>query len=235
MLVLNDISVHYGRTPAVKNLSLKVDEGQIVGLIGPNGAGKSTTLLAICGALTPASGEIIFEGASLVGEAPEDVLRRGISLVPEGRQIFADLTVEENLIIGATVQTERKEVQKDIDRMVNRFPVFKTYFRSSAGKLSGGEQQQLAIARALLSRPRLVLLDEPSLGLAPFLVDQVFEIIEGLREEGVTILLVEQNAARAVDLADYTYVLRSGAPEMQGTRAELLNSADFVTAYFGER
>lgn len=235
MLVLNELCVQYGRTPAVENLSLHVDERQIVSLIGPNGAGKSTTLLAICGVLAPATGQILFDGASLVGESPEDVLRRGISLVPEGRQIFADLTVEENLIIGATVRTDRKAVKEDIDRTVERFPVLRAYYHSSAGKLSGGEQQQLAIARALLSHPRLLLLDEPSLGLAPFLVDIVFEIIEGLREEGVTILLVEQNATRAVELADYTYVLRSGFLETQGTRAELLASTDFMAAYFGER
>jgi branched-chain amino acid transport system ATP-binding protein len=204
-----------------------------VTLVGPNGAGKSTTLLAIVGMARPTSGRITFGSDSLVGESPENIVRRGISLVPEGRRIHATLTVEENLRLGATVRNDRAAVRADLDDVLNRFPILGTYLRNPAGKLSGGEQQQLAIARALLSRPRLLLLDEPSLGLAPLLVDLVFDSLERLRTEGMTILLVEQNAMRAVELADRAYVLRTGTIELEGARDELLERADFEAAYLG--
>jgi branched-chain amino acid transport system ATP-binding protein len=217
----------------VHGLSLDVAEGELVGLIGPNGAGKTTTLLAICGVVAPSSGDIRLQGESLLGLTPEAIVRRGISLVPEGRQIFTDLTVEENLIVGASVRSDRRAIQRDVEGMVERFPVLATYLKTSAGKLSGGEQQQLAIARALIARPRLVLLDEPSLGLAPLIVDRVFEIIDELRAEGSTILLVEQNATRTVKAADRTYVLRTGRLEAAGTRDELLARDDLAATYFG--
>ena len=233
MLKIEHLHVHYGRIAAVRGISLHVDEGEIVTPVGPNGAGKSTTLLAIVGMARPTSGGISFGSDSLVGESPEKIVRRGISLVPEGRRIHATLTVEENLRLGATVRNDRAAVRADLDDVLNRFPILGTYLHNPAGKLSGGEQQQLAIARALLSRPRLLLLDEPSLGLAPLLVDLVFDSLEKLRTEGMTILLVEQNAMRAVELADRAYVLRTGTIELEGARDELLATADFETAYLG--
>jgi branched-chain amino acid transport system ATP-binding protein len=235
MLQLNDVVIRYGRTAAVHGLTLEVNEGEIVGLIGPNGAGKSTTLMAIIGVLQPSAGDIRFQGQSLVGMPPEKVVREGVALVPEGRRIFADLTVGENLLIGTTIQRDRAAARDQIDRICERFPVLRRYFKASAGKLSGGEQQQLAIARALLCEPKLLLLDEPSLGLAPFIVDQVFEIVQELRRDGVTVLLVEQNAARTVELADRSYVLHSGRGELLDAGEEMLTTAALSAAYFGDR
>ncbi len=178
MLELKDVSVSYGRINAVQGLSLEVKQGEFVGLVGHNGAGKSTTLMTITGALSPVSGEILLDGQSIVGLAPDEILRRGIALVPEGRRIFGRLTVGENIKIGATVRKDRKGVDDDIRKMLERFPVLERYWNTSGAKLSGGEQQQLAIARALVSRPKLLLLDEPTLGLAPLMVDRVFDILE---------------------------------------------------------
>ncbi len=232
MLTIENLHVHYGRLTAVKGISLHVESGEIVALIGPNGAGKSTTLAAIMGLVRPAAGRITFEENSLVGQAPENVARRGISLVPEGRRIFATLTVEENLRLGATVGRGRN-FNDDSRDVFDRFPVLKQYYDTPAGRLSGGEQQQLALARALLSRPKLLLLDEPSLGLAPLLVDLVFDSLERLRADGVTMLLVEQNAARAVEFADRTYVMVTGKINLEGERDALLAEADFEAAYLG--
>ncbi|MDX6561369.1 MAG: branched-chain amino acid transport system ATP-binding protein, partial [Gaiellales bacterium] len=206
MLELRDVSVSYGRIAAVQGLSLEVEQGEFVGLVGHNGAGKSTTLMTIAGALSPVSGDILLEGQSIVGLAPDEILRRGIALVPEGRRIFGRLSVGENVRIGATVRKDRKGVEEDIRNVVERFPVLQRYWNSSGAKLSGGEQQQLAIARALVSRPKVLLLDEPTLGLAPLMVDRVFDILEQLHASGTTILLVEQNAARTIEMADRTYV-----------------------------
>lgn len=234
MLRLSDVWVHYGRIAAVQGLSIEVSEGEFVGLVGHNGAGKTTTLNTISGSLRPTTGDITFDGQSIAGLAPDAILRSGISLVPENRRIFARLTVWENLKIGTTTRSDRAEAQADINRMLERFPVLGTYRDRSGAKLSGGEQQQLAIARALLSRPKLLLLDEPTLGLAPLMVDRVFEILADLKEEGVTILLVEQNAARTIEVADRTYVLRSGGRvEFHGTAEELGKIADFESAYIG--
>jgi branched-chain amino acid transport system ATP-binding protein len=235
MLRVEDLHVRYGRIAAVRGISLHVEEGEIVSMVGPNGAGKSTTLATICGVISPAKGTIRLDGRSLVGEAPERIVRRGVSLVPEGRRILGTLTVEENLLLGATIRrrTDRAGVRRDLAETLERFPILAAYLHSPAGRLSGGEQQQLAIARALLSRPRVLLLDEPSLGLAPLLVDLVFEALGRLRDEGVTMLLIEQNAMRAVELADRSYVLRTGTIELEGTRDELLEHADFETAYLG--
>jgi branched-chain amino acid transport system ATP-binding protein len=227
MLVLDEVYVHYGRIGAVQGLSIAVNEGEFVGLVGHNGAGKSTTLLAITGVLRPSAGDIRFDGRSIVGKSPESILRQGISLVPENRQIFSRLTVGENLKIGTTIRRDRREAAEDIDRLVERFPILGHYFNSLAGRLSGGEQQQLAIARALLARPRLLLLDEPSLGLAPLLVDRLFDILEELHGEGVTMLLVEQNVARTIRTAERTYVLRSGGKVvLQGSAEELQKIPD---------
>ena len=234
MLELKDVSVSYGRIAAVQGLSLEVKQGEFVGLVGHNGAGKSTTLLTIAGALSPVSGDILLEGKSIVGLAPDEILRRGIALVPEGRRIFGRLTVGENVRIGATVRKDRKGVDEDIRNVIERFPVLQRYWNSSGAKLSGGEQQQLAIARALVSRPKVLLLDEPTLGLAPLMVDRVFDILEELHEGGTTILLVEQNAARTIEMADRTYVLRTGGRiQFHGTAAELAEIGDFETAYIG--
>ncbi len=234
MLELKALSVSYGRIAAVQGLSLEVKEGEFVGLVGHNGAGKSTTLLTISGALSPVSGDILLEGQSIVGLAPDEILRRGIALVPEGRRIFGRLTVGENVKIGATVRKDKKAVEDDIRNVVERFPVLQRYWNSSGAKLSGGEQQQLAIARALVSRPKVLLLDEPTLGLAPLMVDRVFDILEQLHQGGTTILLVEQNAARTIEMADRTYVLRTGGRiQFHGTAAELAEIGDFETAYIG--
>jgi branched-chain amino acid transport system ATP-binding protein len=236
LLKLNDVWVHYGRIPAVQGLSLHVDEGEFVGLVGHNGAGKTTTLWTITGVLRPSFGEITFEGRSIVRLSPDQILRLGISLVPENRRIFARLTVGENLRIGTLGRRDRRAAGTDIRRMCERFAVLGRSFDRPGSKLSGGEQQQLAIARALLARPKLLLLDEPTLGLAPMMVDAVFEILSELHEEGVTILLVEQNAARTIQVADRTYVLRSGGRiELEGSSEELLASGDFAGGYIGLR
>ena len=234
MLTITDLSVHYGRVRAVQNLSLEVKKGELVGLVGHNGAGKTTTLMTIAGVLKPAAGDIFLEGRSIVGESPDGILRRGISLVPEGRRIFGRLTVGENLRIGATSRKSRETTDEAIRRMTERFPVLERDWSKSGAKLSGGEQQQLAIARALLSEPKLLLLDEPTLGLAPLMVDVVFEILEKLRQDGVTMLLVEQNAARTIEIANRTYVMRAGGRiEFHGTPEELARRGDFESAYIG--
>ncbi|HJU48343.1 MAG TPA: ABC transporter ATP-binding protein [Gaiellaceae bacterium] len=233
MLEIADLRVSYGRIPALHGISLHVDTGEAVAIVGPNGAGKTTTLSAIFGLVAPAAGTIVFEGASLVGSSPERILRRGLALVPEGRHIFGTLTVGENLQLGTTARRDRAEAAVDLRSVLERFPVLKAYYGRTAATLSGGEQQQLAIARALLSRPRLLLLDEPSLGLAPVVIDVVFDALEELRREGVTILLVEQNAARAVEFADRAYILRTGRVAHAGTREEILQMEDFETAYLG--
>jgi len=203
----------------VRGISLHVDEGELVGLIGPNGAGKTTTLSSIVGVVPVASGSITFEGRPLAGTSPEAIVRGGIALVPEGRRIFGRLTVEENLRLGATGRSDA-DVGRDAAEMMERFPILERYRSSPAGKLSGGEQQQLAIARALMSRPRLLLMDEPSLGLAPLMVNRVFELIAELRSEGMTTLLVEQNARRTLKGADRTYVLQNGTLQFETTAGQ---------------
>jgi branched-chain amino acid transport system ATP-binding protein len=233
MLEIEDLHVSYGRVPALRGVSLTVNAGEIVAVIGPNGAGKTTTLGTVFGLLKPVSGSITLEGQSLVGLAPERVVRLGLALVPEGRHIFNSLTVAENLELGATVRADRIEVRRDLAQLYERFPVLDRYRGAPAGRLSGGEQQQLAIARALLSRPRLLLLDEPSLGLAPVVIDLVFDLLAELRDEGVTILIVEQNAARTVDLADRAYVLRTGQVALSGSRDDLAATEDLEAAFLG--
>ncbi|MBS1880625.1 MAG: ABC transporter ATP-binding protein [Actinobacteria bacterium] len=230
MLRVDSLEVRYGRLTALHGISFEVGSGECVGLIGANGAGKTTTLSAIAGVLTPAAGTIELEGAIVNREAPEAIVRRGVALVPEGRRIFTTLSVEENLRIGASIRGD-DEIAADVERMMERFPVLRRYAGTHAGKLSGGEQQQLAIARALMSRPRLLLLDEPSLGLAPLMVDLVFDLVAQLREEGITILLVEQNGRRTVELADRTYVLASGSIVLTATGPEDLGEVE--RAYFG--
>jgi branched-chain amino acid transport system ATP-binding protein len=234
LLTLSDVWVRYGRVPAVQGLSLEVREGQLVGLVGNNGAGKTTTMTCIAGVLKPSAGEIVFDGKRIDGMAPDRILRRGLSLVPENRRIFKRLSVAENLQIGTSGRSDRGKAKQDIKEMLERFPVLQRYYDSPGANLSGGEQQQLAIARALLARPRLLLLDEPTLGLAPLIVDQIFELLEQLKNEGSTILLVEQNAARTVSIADRVYVMRSGGRlEFSGSAAELASRGGLQTAYMG--
>lgn len=229
MLEVRDLHVRYGRVAALRGVSLRVDEGETVALIGANGAGKTTTLMAIAGALRPASGEIEFEGRSIAGLAPEQIVRRGVSLAPEGRRIFSTLTVRENLLLGSRAGGGGDRLEE----LLERFPVLRARFQSPAGTLSGGEQQQLALARALVSRPRLLLLDEPSLGLAPRLVDEIMELVAALHRDGQTILLVEQSVQQALEISDRAYVLRTGEVEVSGESAELLRSELVEHAYMG--
>jgi branched-chain amino acid transport system ATP-binding protein len=233
MLQVEQVAARYGSVVALHSVSFDVQAGEIVAIVGPNGAGKSTTLAAISGTLTPTAGTITYEGESLIGLSPERIVRRGVALVPEGRQIFASLSVAENLQLGTTAIKDRRDARTDLEQVLGRFPILRTYYRASAAKLSGGEQQQLAIARALLSRPKLLLLDEPSLGLAPIMIDRVFDTLAELRDSGVTVLLVEQNATRAVALADRTHVLRTGRVALSGQRDELLRTTDFAAVYLG--
>jgi branched-chain amino acid transport system ATP-binding protein len=233
VLTVENLNVRYGGVAAVQGVSLEVSKGEVVGIVGPNGAGKTTTLSAILGLVTPSAGSIVFDGRSLIGKAPEDVAREGLALVPEGRRIFGTLTVGENLQLGSTVRSRNEDTKHDLERVLDRFPALKSSYSTAADRLSGGQQQQLAIARALLSRPRLLLLDEPSLGLAPQMIDEVFDILAELRESGSTLLLVEQNALRTVEFADRCYVLRTGTVTLSGTRAELLEQVDWANTYLG--
>jgi branched-chain amino acid transport system ATP-binding protein len=233
MLALEDVRVRYGAIAALRGVSLHVNQGEMVGLIGVNGAGKTTTLVTIAGVLKPTQGTITFAGQSIVGQSPEEIVRKGIALVPEGRRIFPGLTVEENLRLGAAIRSDRAEIQRDIDEMCTRFPILGERLKQPGGTLSGGEQQQLAIARGLMSRPSLLMLDEPSLGLAPMLVVEIFELVAQLRETGVTILLVEQNVERTLEIADRAYLLNTGQVEFEGPAEELHKRVDVVSAYLG--
>lgn len=231
MLEVAGLDVAYGGIAAVRDLSFEVGRGEIVGLIGPNGAGKSTTLNAIMGLVSPRGGDIRLAGRSLVGSKPEDVARSGIALVPEGRRIFADLTVEENLRLGLAARRGRESAQVDIDAVFELFPIVQEFRKRHAGALSGGQQQQLAIARALVSRPDVLLLDEPSLGLSPTVVNIVFEALQAIRDRGMTVLLVEQRAQRTVALADRSYVIANGGLRLTLTPADADDTDKMVAAY----
>ncbi|MCJ7512513.1 MAG: ABC transporter ATP-binding protein [Anaerolineales bacterium] len=233
MLELNGVHARYGAITALRGVSINVSQGELVALLGVNGAGKSTTLGCIAGVLRPWQGGIAFEGGSIVGKSPEQIARLGISLVPEGRDIFPSLTVEENLRLGAFTRSERTEYRRNLDEVYDLFPVLKERLQQPGGTLSGGEQQQLAIARALMSSPRLLMLDEPSLGLAPALVDQIFELIARLHQRGVTILLVEQNVDRTLEIVDRAYLMNTGLIESQGTAQQLRSRADIESIYMG--
>jgi branched-chain amino acid transport system ATP-binding protein len=230
-LALDRLCVNYGQVPAVRDLTLTVGKGEIVGLIGPNGAGKSSTLHAIVGLVRARSGGISLNGVSIAGKKPEAIARGGISLVPEGRRIFAELTVEENLRLGLVGRAGRAGADADIEWLQELFPVIVDSRRRQAGKLSGGQQQQLAIARALVAAPDVLLLDEPSLGLAPAIVDVVFDVLTKIRDRGVTVLLVEQRAQRTVALADRTYVMTNGELRMTLTPADADDTDRIVRAY----
>lgn len=234
MLEVSDVHTSYGAVAALRGVSLRVDAGELVGLVGSNGAGKTTLMRTIAGILKPTPGSIAFEGATISGLAPEVVVRRGISLVPEGRHIFPSLTIGENLRLGAATRRDKDEIRRDIDDVCTRFPILKERFRQAGGTLSGGEQQQLAIARALMARPRLLLLDEPSLGLAPIIVDRMFEIIKDLRQRGMTILLVEQNVRRTLAISDRAYLLNAGGIVFGGSPDDLLREVDVESAYLGK-
>jgi branched-chain amino acid transport system ATP-binding protein len=232
LLEVEALTVAYGSVVAVRDVSLHVARGEIVAVLGPNGAGKTTLLRTIAGALRPHAGTVTFEGRRITGKGPEEVVRLGVASVPEGRHVFPHLTVEENLAVGAMSRTDREAIRGDAAAFLERFPILGERSRQMAGTLSGGEQQQLAIARALMSRPRMLLLDEPSLGLAPMVVDRIFQLILELRSQGVTILLVEQNVHRALDVADRAYVLSVGRLVASGETSQLLEG-ELERAYLG--
>jgi branched-chain amino acid transport system ATP-binding protein len=233
MLEIRDLEVRYAGVPAVRALDLEVGRGEVVGLVGPNGAGKSSTLLAIMGMVAPHRGEILLGGRPLAGRKTEAIVRAGVALVPERRHIFPELTVEENLRLGLVGRRSREGADEDLDRVAALFPVVRDARHRAAGVLSGGQQQQLAIARALVARPDLLLLDEPSLGLAPTVVDGVFDALAEIRAAGVTILLVEQRAQFAVGFADRTHVLANGELRLTLTPADADDTERITAAYFG--
>jgi branched-chain amino acid transport system ATP-binding protein len=233
LLELRNLHVSYGAIQAVRGVSLKVEKGQIVTLIGANGAGKSTTLRTISGLLKPRAGEILFDGQSIGGLPPHQIVSRGVVQSPEGRGIFANLTVAENLKLGAYRRSDHKQIEADRERALNLFPRLRERLQQNAGTLSGGEQQMLAIARALVSGPRLLLLDEPSLGLAPQIMQTIFQVILEINSLGTTILLVEQNAHMALKVAHDAYVLETGEIAMHGRAAELARSDEVRKAYLG--
>ncbi len=234
MLKLNNIQTFYGNIQALKNVSIEINEGEIVTLIGANGAGKSTTLMSICGITPPRSGEILLDGDPIHELNPEKIVQKGIVQVPEGRRIFPDMTVQENLEMGAFLRTNKQLVQQDLNYVMTLFPILEKRRSQLGGTLSGGEQQMLAISRALMARPRLLLLDEPSLGLAPLIIKQIFEIIKKInKESNTTIFLVEQNANQALKLADRGYVMENGNITLVDSADNLLANDDVRKAYLG--
>lgn len=235
MLKVKDLNIRYGGIHAVRGISFEVSEGEIVAMIGANGAGKSSTLRAICGLIKPEKGSSInFMGKDLTSAETNQIVRQGITMVPEGRRVFPDLTVKENLILGAYFRTDSRGISEDIDWVYETFPRLKERKEQLAGTLSGGEQQMLALGRALMSRPKLLMMDEPSLGLAPILVKEIFQILKNIHKQGVTMLLIEQNARMALHLAHYGYVLETGSIILEGTGEELAVSEMVKKAYLGE-
>jgi branched-chain amino acid transport system ATP-binding protein len=234
MLTVENLEASYGAVRALHGVSLEVAEGELVALLGVNGAGKSTTLKSITGVLRPVKGTVTFLGQSIINKAPEFIVKRGISLVPEGREIFGQLTVEENLRLGAFISYRKDRYKEDLKEVFELFPILEERFGQAGGLLSGGEQQMLAIARALMARPKLLMLDEPSLGLSPAMTDTIFDLISRLRERGSTILLVEQNAERALEIVDRAYLLANGGVEFAGTAEELKRQVDIASVYFGD-
>ncbi len=233
MLKIENLNVKYGAIHALKGISFSVEEGEIVTLIGANGAGKSTTLKAISGLLQPAEGSIEYLGQSIAGIPAQEIVRRGVSQVPEGRRVFANLTVSENLDLGAYLEKDKTVIKENLAKVFKRFPRLEERKKQLAGTLSGGEQQMLAIGRALMSRPKLLLLDEPSMGLAPILVQEIFDIIREINRGGTTVLLVEQNAHMALSVAQKAYVIETGKIVLQGTAEELRESEEVKKAYLG--
>ena len=234
MLKVRDLSVHYGKIRAVRNIDMDIEKGEIVSLIGANGAGKSTTLRALSGLTKPACGTIEFEGKNITDWSAKAIVEAGLSHCPEGRQIFPRMSVMENLELGAYTRKDKKHLQDEYDRIFEYFPVLAQRRKQFGGTLSGGEQQMLAIGRALMSKPKLLLLDEPSLGLAPLLVEKIFEIIQSINREGMTVLLIEQNAWQALNIAHRGYVLETGCVSVSGAASDLLHNDHVRKAYLGE-
>ena len=235
MLKIENLYVNYGGINALRGISLEVQDGEIVTLIGANGAGKSTTLRTITGLVKAASGSVVWNGEEMIGKSIDAIFKSGIAMVPEGRRVFSDLTVLENLQIGAYLRKDKEEIDKDIEWVYSLFPRLKERYWQYAGTLSGGEQQMLAVGRALMSRPKLMMMDEPSLGLAPLVVQDIFSIIKEINRQGVTILLIEQNANMALRIADRGYVLETGQISMTGTGLQLLNDESVKAAYLGTK
>ena len=234
LLKVTGLKVSYGGIKAVKGIDLEVREGELVTLIGSNGAGKTTTMKAITGMLLSEGGDIVYQGQSIRGAGSWDLVKRGLAMVPEGRGVFTRMTITENLLMGAYVRTDKAEIERDIDRMFELFPRLKERRDQLAGTMSGGEQQMLAMARALMSRPKLLLLDEPSMGLSPIMVDKIFEVVRDVHAQGMTVLLVEQNARRALQVADRGYVMDSGEIIMHGEAKAMLDDPKVRAAYLGE-
>ena len=231
--MVEELTVAYGRTVAVKGVDLRVADGQVVCLIGANGAGKTTIMRVLSGLMRPRGGRVLLDGADIAGMRAHRVAARGLLQVPEGRQIFAELSVDENLTIGACLTGDRAEIARRRDGVLSRFPRLRERARQVAGSMSGGEQQMLALGRALMGAPRLLLLDEPSMGLAPLFVEEIFRVIADLKREGITILLVEQNASAALEVADYAYVLETGRIVLEGPAATVAEDPKVVAAYLG--
>lgn len=231
MLELRGLVCRYGKVTAVKGLSLEVGRGQLVALIGTNGAGKSTTLRAISGLLPAAAGSIVFEGTDITHASARKILSLGVAHCPEGRHVFPYMTVTENLEMGCYLRADRRDIMQDMDRLFEQFPRLAERRQQQAGTLSGGEQQMLAIARALMSRPKLIMFDEPSLGLAPNIVERTFEIITGIRDAGTTVLMVEQNALAALEMCDHAYLIESGSLVLSGSGRELVSNPHVRSAY----
>ena len=234
MLKLEGLSVYYGGIHALRGIDVEVEDGKIVTLIGANGAGKSTTLNSIVGLIKSTSGKVVWNGEDITGRDPKDIVSRGLVLIPEGRRIFPNLSVDENLTLGAYTRNDKAEVEKERQRCFELFPRLKERHKQPGGTLSGGEQQMLAVARGLMSHPKILMLDEPSLGLAPIISNMIFDIIKEINREGTTILLVEQNALAALEIADYAYVLETGIISMQNTGEVLLKDDNVRKAYLGE-
>lgn len=233
MLKVKDLNVHYGKIHAIKGVSFEVNQGEIVTLIGANGAGKTTILQTVSRILEASMGVVTLDGKNLAEVKPHEIVYMGMAHVPEGRRIFSKMTVQENLEMGSYMRSDSHKIKEDMEVIFNRFPRLKERRNQLAGTLSGGEQQMLAIGRALMSKPKILLMDEPSMGLAPILVDDIFKIIEEINKDGMTVLLVEQNAQRALSIADRAYVLETGKVVMQGNAKELLSNKDVKSAYLG--
>ena len=234
MLTINNLNVYYGGIHALKGINIDVKENKIISLIGANGAGKSTALKAIMGLVNAKEGAILYKGENITNKNTKNIVSKGIVLVPEGRRIFPNLTVEENLHLGAYIRKDKEEIKKDMEWVYTLFPRLKERNWQKGGTMSGGEQQMLAVGRSLMTRPKLLMMDEPSLGLAPLIVKDIFEIIKQIHSEGVTILLIEQNAKAALQIADYGYVLETGKVVLEGKGSELLNNEEIRKAYLGQ-
>ena len=233
MLEVKNLSVHYGMIQAVRNVNFKVNKGEIVSLIGANGAGKSTILKTLSGLIHPSEGEILYLGENISSTSAKKIVEKGLVQVPEGRHVFPGLTVKENLELGAFLRKDKEEIQKDMEAVFERFPILKERKDQDAQTLSGGEQQMLAMGRALMSRPKLLLLDEPSMGLAPIFIREIFKIIQEIQKTGTTVLLIEQNAKMALSISNRAYVLETGSVVLSGTGQELLESDEIQKAYLG--